>query len=292
MRSITRHPYFWPFLFLLPTTIGFLVFRGIPIMWTFGLSFAKWKVFDTASFAGLANYISVFTSDGAGKIFANTAYFTAIYVPGVVALALVLAAILNTALRGAGFFRGAFFMPYITTTVAVTLTWRWIFSTKFGLLNNALLALGFENPPAWLADPTWALPAVALVSIWKDAGFFMLLLLAGMQTIDGSLYEAAEIDGAGPWRKFRSITVPLLSRSIFFVLILAIVRSTQTFEITYALTGGGPNGSSTTLAFAIYTQAFVYFDMGYAAALAYTLAVALGLLTLVNFHFRKKWVHE
>lgn len=292
MQRITQHPYFWPALFLLPTTIGFLVFRGIPIIWTFGLSFTKWQVFDTPTFVGLSNYVNVFTSAGSEKIFLNTAYFTAIYVPGVVGVALVLAAILNSGLRGSAFFRGAFFMPYITTTVAVTLTWRWIFSTKFGLLNNFLLWLGVDSPPAWLADPTWALPAVAMVSIWKDAGFFMLLLLAGMQTIDGSLYEAAEVDGAGPWRKFRSITVPMLSRSIFFVVILALVRSTQTFEITYALTGGGPNGASTTLAFAIYTQAFVFFDMGYAAALSYTLAVALGLLTLINFHYRKKWVHE
>lgn len=292
MRQLTRHPYFWPVLFLLPTFVGFMVFRGLPVVWTLGLSFANWKVFDTPSFAGLDNYINVFTSAASAKIFANTAYFTALYVPGVVALALLLAAILNSALRGAAFFRGAFFMPYITTTVAVTLTWRWIFSTKFGLLNNALGAIGVESPPAWLADPTWALPAVALVSIWKDAGFFMLLLLAGMQTIDTDLYEAAEVDGAGAWRKFRSITLPLLSRSIFFVLILALIRSTQTFEVTYALTGGGPNGASTTMAFSIYTQAFVYFDMGYAAALAYTLAVALGFVTLVNFHFRKKWVHE
>lgn len=279
-------------LFLAPTILGLLVFRLIPIGWAFALSFYDWKIFDTAEFVGLGNYAHIFASPTAHKVFLNTAWFSLMYVPGSLALALVLAVLLNNGLRSSSFFRGAFFLPYITSTVAVTLAWRWIFSTRFGLLNNFLLWLGIDSPPAWLADPLWALPAVALVSIWKDVGFYMILLLAGLQTIDPTLYEAARVDGAKPIQRFFKITIPMLSRSLFFVMILALVRSTQTFEITYALTNGGPNQASTTLAFYVYQQAFVAFEMGYASALSYIMCFVLGLITLANFYFRKRWVHE
>ncbi|RVT81847.1 sugar ABC transporter permease [Rhodobacteraceae bacterium CCMM004] len=278
--------------FLLPTIVGTLIFRLIPIGWSFVLSFYQWKVFDTATFVGWDNYAHIFRSPISLGVFVNSAVFSLIYVVGSVVLALVLAVVLNNGLRSSAFFRGAFFMPFITATVAITLAWRWIFSTRFGVLNNILMGLGVDNPPAWLADPTWALPAVALVSIWKDVGFYMILLLAGLQTIDPTLYQAARVDGAGPVQRFWKVTVPLLTRSLFFVLIIAIVRSTQTFEITYALTNGGPNGASTTLAFFVYQKAFVDFDVGYAAALSYIMCVILGLLTLVNFYFRRRWVHE
>ena len=279
-------------LFLAPTILGLLVFRLIPIGWSFVLSFYDWKIFDEAVFVGFGNYAHIFSSPTAHKVFYNTFWFAVMYVPGSIFLALALAVLLNNALRSSSFFRGAFFLPYITSTVAVTLAWRWIFSTKFGLLNNFLFWLGIDSPPAWLADPFWALPAVALVSIWKDVGFYMILLLAGLQTIDPTLYEAARVDGAKPMQRFFKITVPMLSRSLFFVMILAMVRSTQTFEITYALTNGGPNQASTTLAFYVYQQAFVAFEMGYAAALSYIMCFVLGLITLTNFYFRKRLVHE
>ena len=289
-RYSRRH--IWPLAFLAPTILGLVLFRLVPIFWSFGLSFADWQVFDTPSFAGLDNYIAIFTSPTTLRVFWITLLFSLMYVPGAIALALVLAVILNSGLRGMAFFRGAFFLPYITSTVAITLVWRWIFSTRFGLLNNALDWIGIDANPAWLADPAFALPAVAIVSIWKDAGFYMLLLLAGLQTINPELHEAARVDGATVLQRFRRITIPLLSRSLFFVLIIAMIRSTQTFEITYALTEGGPNGASTTLAFAIYLRAFVDFDMGMAAALSYVLCVVLGFLTLLNFRLRKRWVHE
>lgn len=278
-------------LFLAPTILGLVLFRLVPIVWAFGLSFYDWRIFDAPKFVGLANYAHILQSPAALQVLKQSGYFTLLYVPGSLALALVLAVVLNQSFRMAGFFRTAFFVPYITATVAITLAWRWMFSTRFGVINNALDVIGIDGP-AWLADPVWALPAVALVSIWKDVGFYMLLLLAGLQTINPTLYEAARVDGAGPVRRFRRITVPLLSRSLFFVLIIALVRSSQTFEITYALTEGGPNRASTTLAFYIYQNAFVDFEMGYAAALSYILCVVLGILTLVNFQLRKRWVHE
>ncbi len=291
--STTARTFPWLALcFLLPTLLGLTVFRLVPIVWAFGLSFTRWQIFDTAKWVGFDNYLHILTSPVAAKVFLNTLWFSIIYVPGAVMLALVLAVLLNNTLKISAFFRGAFFLPYITATVAVALVWKWIFSTRFGILNNLLLWLGVTDPPAWLADPMWSLPAVAIVAIWKDCGFFMLLLLAGLQTIDGSVYEAARMDGASKVRQFFQITIPLLSRSLFFVLIIAIVRSTQTFELTYALTGGGPNGASTTLAFFIYENAFVNFQIGYASALAYLLCFAVGLVTLVNFYVRRRWVHE
>jgi len=279
-------------LFLTPTIIGLIVFRLVPIGWSFVLSFYDWKIFDAAVFVGLKNYVHILSSPIARDVLLNTFVFSAIYVPGCVVVATILAVLLNNSLRISTFFRSAYFIPYITSTVAITLAWRWIFSTKFGLLNNLLLWIGLDNPPAWLADPFWALPSVAIVAIWKDTGFYLILLLAGLQTIDPTLYEAARVDGAGPVQRFFRITVPLLSRSLFFVLILAMVRSTQTFEITFALTGGGPNRSSTTLAFFIYENAFIDFELGYAAALSYILCFILGLLTLIQFYFRRRWVHE
>lgn len=288
---LERH-HLWPLLFLAPTILGLVVFRLAPIVWSFALSFYDWQIFDSPQFAGLSNYVAVFTSSTTLQVFRVSAIFTLLYVPGAVGLALLLAVVLNSGLRGMAFFRGAFFLPFISSTVAVVLVWRWIFATKFGLLNAALGGIGITADPAWLADPNFALPAVAIVAIWKDAGFYMLLLLAGLQTIDPEYHEAARIDGANAWQRFRRITVPLLSRSLFFVLIIAMIRSTQTFEIIYALTGGGPNGATSTLAFEIYQTAFVDFEMGRAAALAYVLCVILGVLTLVNFRLRRRWVHE
>ena len=278
-------------LFLLPAIVGLLVFRVVPIGWALALSFTDWRIFDQVDWVGLDNYRHILSSPVSRQVLGNTLWFTAMYVPGVMILSVTLAVLLNNGLRSSAFFRGAFFLPYITATVAITLAWRWIFSTRFGLLNHLLASIGLEGQ-AWLADPAWALPAVAIVSVWKDAGFYMILLIAGLQTIDPGYYEAARVDGARAFRRFYAITLPLLSRSLFFVLIMALIRSTQTFEITYALTNGGPNRASTTLAFYIYQNAFVHFEMGYASALAYVLCFVIGLVTLANFWLRRRWVHE
>lgn len=287
-----RWKQYWPaLLFLTPAIVGLVVFRLIPIGWAFALSFTNWRVFNDISWVGFDNYAHILTSPVSRQVLGNTLIFTLMYVPGVLLVSVTLAVLLNNSLRSSAFFRGAFFLPYITATVAITLAWRWIFSTRFGLLNHLLDIVGLTGQ-AWLSDPSWALVSVAVVSIWKDAGFYMILLIAGLQTIDPSYYEAARVDGARAFRRFYAITLPLLSRSLFFVLIIALVRSTQTFEITYALTNGGPNRASTTLAFYIYQNAFVHFEMGYASALAYILCFVIGLITLLNFWFRRRWVHE
>jgi len=288
-----RHAKITPYLFILPMLLGLLIFRLGPIVASFGISFTSWNVFSPPRWIGLENYRNLLASPIFWEVARNTALFAAIFVPLVMLLGLSLALLVNQKLRGSTFFRGVFFMPYITSIVAVALAWKWILATRFGLLNNALFDLfGVRSPPSWLGDPSLALFAVAFVLAWQSAGFQMLLFLAGLQNIDESLKEAARIDGATNFQVLRHITLPLLSPITFFVLIISLIASSQTFEVTYALTGGGPQRASTTLAFFIYQNAFVHFQMGYASALAYVLLLFVGGLTALNFFARRRWVYD
>ena len=288
-----RHSKVTPYLFILPMLVGLFVFRLLPIGASFGISFTSWNVFSPPRWIGLENYRTLLSSPIFWEVARNTVVFALVFVPLVMGLGLSLALLVNQKLRGSTFFRGVFFMPYITSIVAVALAWKWILSTRFGLLNNALIDwFGVRSPPSWLGDPGLALFAVAFVLAWQSAGFQMLLFLAGLQNIDGSLTEAATIDGATKLQVFRHITLPLLSPITFFVLVISLIASSQTFEVTYALTGGGPQRASTTLAFYIYQNAFVHFQMGFASALAYMLLLFVGTLTLVNFFARRRWVHD
>jgi len=287
-----RYAKFTPFLFILPMLVGLLIFRLIPIGFSFGISFTSWNIFSPPRWIGLENYRALLQSPAFWEVARNTVVFALVFVPLVMGLGLSLAVLVNQKLRGSTFFRGVFFMPYITSIVAVALAWKWILATRFGLLNNALMDwFGVQQPPSWLGDPRYALFAVAFVLAWQSAGFQMLLFLAGLQNIDESLKEAAMIDGATKAQVFRHITLPLLSPITFFVLIISLIASSQTFEVTYALTGGGPQRASTTLAFYIYQNAFVHFQMGFASSLAYTLLLFVGGLTLLNFFLRRRWVH-
>ncbi|MEX2542886.1 MAG: sugar ABC transporter permease [Trueperaceae bacterium] len=285
-----RYRPYVPYLFIAPMLLGLVLFRLGPLFVSFAASFTDWNVISAPSWVGLRNYREMLASEAFWEVLGNTALYALFYVPGVMLLGLTLAVLVNQRLLGSTFFRGFFFLPYITSTVAVALVWKWIFATRFGLLNNLLYSLGVERPPSWLGDPSYALIAVAVVAVWQHAGFQMLLFLAGLQNIDEGLKEAARIDGASESQIFRRITLPLLSPVTFFVLIISLFASAQTFEVTYALTGGGPQRASTTLAFFIYQNAFVHFRMGYASALAYVLMLLVGGLTLLNFALRRRWV--
>jgi multiple sugar transport system permease protein len=270
--------------------LGLLLFRLGPLLVSFGASFTDWNVIAAPRWLGLGNYREMLASEAFWQVLGNTGLYALFYVPGVMILGLSLAVLVNQHLPGSTFFRGFFFLPYITATVAVALVWKWIFATRFGLLNNLLFALGIDRAPSWLGDADYALISVAIVAVWQHAGFQMLLFLAGLQNIDDGLREAARIDGASEGQIFRRITLPLLSPVTFFVLIISLIASSQTFEVTYALTEGGPQRASTTLAFFIYQNAFVHFRMGYASALAYVLLLLVGAVTLVNFALRRRWV--
>lgn len=282
-----------PYLFIGPMITGLLLFRIGPIIIAFVMSFTRWNIRTDPIFLGLANYQELFTSETFWQVLGNTVLFAVLYVPGVMLLSLVLAVLVNQQLRGIAFFRGLFFMPYITSMVAVAMVWNWIFSTRFGLLNNLLRnVFGVTNVPAWLADSQTALLVLIIVTIWKTSGFQMMVFLAGLQGIPSSIYEAARIDGAGRWQIFRRITLPLVSPVTFFVLILSIIEAFKTFEVTFAMTEGGPLNASTTLSYFVYQNAFIYNRMGYASSLAYVLMALVGAITLVNFRMRGRWVNQ
>lgn len=280
-----------PYLFIAPMLFGLLLFRIGPVVAAFFMSFTSWNVRTNPEYLGMANYRELYESPIFREVFENTLTFTAFYVPGIMLLALAMAVVVNQKLHGIAFFRGLYFMPYITTMVAVAIVWNWIFATRFGLLNYALRNfIGIDSPPRWLADRDFALYVLIIVTIWKNAGFQMMVFLAGLQGIPEHFYEAARVDGANRWRLFRHITLPLLSPVTFFVLIITLIQATRTFEVTYTMTEGGPRNASTTLAYYIYQNAFIYNRMGYASALAYVLIALVGTVTLLNFWARRRWV--
>lgn len=286
-----RYRLITPFLFVAPMVIGLLVFRLLPIAAAFAASFTHWNVFSPPQWAGLANYAEILKSSDFWEVLRNTGVFALMFVPGTMIVGLALALLVHQRLSGATFFRGLFFMPYITSIVAIALVWRWIFATQYGVLNFILDAwFGVRSLPSWLGDARFALGSVAIVYVWQSAGFQMLLFLAGLQNLDVTQEEAARTDGASRWQVLRHVTLPLLSPTTFFVLVISLINSSKTFQITYSLTGGGPQLSSTTLAFYIYQNAFVFFRMGLASSLAYALFLFLGAITAVNFWFRKRWV--
>jgi len=279
------------YLFLLPNIIGFLVFSSIPVVVTFTISLLDWDLIRTPRFVGFDNYVRLLTADPLfGKILANTAYYVVGTVPAGVILSLLLALAMNSNVRGIWFFRALFFIPVITSSVAVALMWRWLFNTNFGLINIALVSVGLPAVP-WLSSTAWAMPAVIIMAVWKSLGYNMLIFLAGLQGIPQQLYEAAAIDGATGWHRFRYITVPMLAPTTFFVLIISIIGSFQVFDLAFILTKGGPGDATNTIVMYIYNQAFQYFQMGYAAAIAWVLFAIIFGITLLQTWLQKRWVH-
>ena len=286
-----KHRKLTPYLFILPTIVGVFIFRLGPTAVAAYASFTRWNVRTPPEFLAFSNYVELINNDTFWLVFRNTLLFTIIFVPGVMIISLLMAMMVNQKLRGIAFFRGLYFMPYITAMVAVAMVWRWIFATRFGVLNYVLTNFFMiADPPAWLADKVWALPALAIVAIWKQVGFQMLIFLAGLQGIPGSLYEAASIDGASKTKQFFKITLPLLSPITFFIFIITVIDAFKTFEVTFAMTGGGPNNASTTLAYYIYQNAFTFGRMGYASALAMFLMLIVGAATFISFRLKDRLV--
>ncbi|MCF7890132.1 sugar ABC transporter permease [Candidatus Bipolaricaulota bacterium] len=254
------------------------------------MSFTEWNIMGDIEWVGLANYKEMFASGDFWIVLRNTGVFTLIYVPGALFAGFLLSLVINVKVKAVSFFRALFFSPLVTSAVAIGMAWSWILSPKFGILNYFInAALGIEGP-AWLGNPDTALMAVALVFIWKEAGFYMIIFLAGLQNIPNSLYEVASVDGASWWHKLRKITLPLLTPTTFFALIIAVFRLWQHFQLVYAMTKGGPGISSTTLPYSIYQNAFVFYNMGYASALAYVFVLIVGAITALNFYYKSRWV--
>ena len=277
-------------LFVSPALIGFGIFTFGAILYSLYLSFTDYDMFGTPEWVGLENYIKAFTNDEYFyQYFGNTFYFAIVLVPVVLVISLFLAILINKKVgKLTKAYRVALFLPSITSTVAVSMVWLWIFNQDMGILNNFLTAIGFHNPPMWLSDPEWSKPALIIMRVWQMSGYYMLLFLAGLQTIPETLYEAAEVDGASSWQRFTRITVPMLSNTTFVVVILLIIESFNMFESIFVMTEGGPLGSTSTIMYYIYEQGFMSYNMGYASALAWIFFALILVFTLIQFRFRRE----
>lgn len=279
------------YLFLLPNIVGFLVFSSVPVVATFTISLLDWDLIRTPRFVGIDNYVKLLTDDAVfRKVLFNTAYYVIGTVPAGIILSLLLALAMNANVKGISFFRVIFFIPVISASVAVAVMWRWLYNTDFGLINLILTSVGLKGIP-WLSSTAWAMPAVILMAIWKSLGYNMVIFLAGLQSIPAHLHEAAAIDGANGVQRFRYITLPLLAPTTFFVLVISVISSFQVFDLAFVLTRGGPGDATNTMVMYIYNQAFQFFHMGYAAAIAWVLFGIIFAITLMQHQLQKRWVH-
>ncbi len=270
--------------FVLPSFAFFCVFIAWPVAYSFYLGFFEWSPLDPRPRpVGLANYAELLTSSSFLRTIANTFVFTGGVLTLTVCGSIGLALALNQGLRGTAFFRGVYYSPVVTSLVATAVIWLWILDPQFGVVNQGLRALGLPTP-GWAADPLWALPTVILTFSWREVGYFTVIYLAGLQGIPNELKEAARIDGAGAWRVFRHITLPLLMPTTLLVLVLGVIRATQNaFGVVYVMTGGGPVEATNVIVLYLYQQAFQFFRMGYASAVAYVLFAFIFLATLIQF---------
>ncbi len=277
------------YIFMLPVILGLLLFYLGPMLASLYFSFTDYDMLSAAEWVGLENYRTLTDDDIFWKSLRVTVLYSTVSVPVVLVLALGLALLLNQKVKGVTFFRTIYYLPTVMSGVAVATLWKWIFNTDYGILNLLLDKVGIRGP-AWLVDESWAIWALILTSAWTVGGS-MLIFLAGLQGIPADLYEAAEIDGAGSWNRFRNITVPLLSHVTFFNLILGIIGALQVFTEGFVLTGGGPNNSTLLLSIYLYRNAFEFLKMGYASALAWVMFLIVLVLTLVVFKSAPMWVY-
>lgn len=287
LSNLSNNTAFMGLVFILPAIIGILVFIIIPVFFSFGLSFVKWDLLNKPQFVGLANYLEIFTEPLFGKILLNTIIYALATSIFAVIIPLILACILNSKIRGAEFFKTAYFLPFVTPMIVIAIIWQWIFDPNIGILNY-FLKLHIN----WLYDTNFAMIALIIVSVWKLIGYNMVIFLAGLSGVSQSLYEAAKIDGASPFRIFKDITVPILSPTIFFVVLITCISSFQVFDLIYMMTQGGPMDSTNVLVYAVYKNAFEYFQVGKASAIAYVLFVIILILTSIQWKLRKKLVYN
>ena len=283
----------WGYIFALPWILGLIIFWGGPILASLYFSFTNYEIIGAPKWLGLENYIQAFTKDDLfWASLGRTFFFTGVFVPTTIFGALILAIILNQKLVGTNVYRSIFFIPHLVPAVALAVVWIYLLQPRLGPVNQVLRNLGIENPPAWLASRDSALYSVTLINVWAAmGGNTMLIFLAGLQGVPKELYEAADMDGAGGWSKFRNVTMPLLTPTIFFNLVLAIIGALKVFTTAWVATGGGPSYATWFFALHIYTEAFQYFRLGYGSALAWVLAVILMFFTFIQVAYSRRWVH-
>lgn len=274
-------------LFISPALLGIFVFIIIPVICSFSLSFADWDLLNDIHFVGLSNYKAILSEKYFLQVLSNTFIYTiAVSVLGVI-IPLILACILNTKIKGAELFKATLFIPYITPMIVVALVWQWIFDPNIGLANQVL-----STNLNWLYDKHLAMPVLIFVSVWKLIGYNVIIFLSGLATINQELLESSKIDGANFFQTFKNITIPLLSSTIFFVIVITSISSFQAFDLIYMMAQGGPENSTNVMVYSIYKYAFQYFDVGKASAVAYILFTIIFFLVLVQWKLRKKMVYN
>ncbi|ORX21309.1 ABC transporter permease [Mycobacterium xenopi] len=276
-------------LFVAPNLVAVAVFTLFPLGFSLYMSFQRWDVFTPPKFVGLSNFRNLFTADPLFLIaLTNTVVFTLGSVVPTVVISLVVAALLNRKIKGIGLFRTAAFLPLAVSSVVIAVVWQFVFNTDNGLLNIMLGWIGI-SPIPWLVDPKWAMVSLCLVSVWKSVPFATVVLLAAMQGVPDTLYEAARIDGAGEIRQFVSITVPLIRGAVSFVVVISIIHAFQAFDLVYVLTGrnGGPETGTYVLGIMLFQHAFGFLEFGYASALAWVMFAILLALTVLQLRFAR-----
>ena len=291
-----RSAAFW---LLLPSLIGVVVFCLIPIASSLLFSLMDYdtlKPMSSMQFIGLKNFVRILTGSEFPKVLQHTFTYLVLYLPLILLTSLIQGLLLNQTFKGRGLFRTVFYTPVITSWVAAAVVWQWVLSGKYGLMNQMLLAIGITGP-GWLASATWAMPGIVLAAVWKDTGYYALMILAALKSIDGSYYEAAAIDGAGPIRRFFGITLPLISPTLFLLIIINVIYGLQVFDSVVIMTAnslggsGGPGGATTVFLERIYKYAFEQYKMGMASAYSWVLFILILVFTAVQFSFQRKWVN-
>lgn len=272
-------------LFILPSVLGCAIFIFLPSFFSFLLSFFNWDLISEIKFAGLTNYIDLTVSEEFKKIFWNTVFYAVCVTFFATILPLFLASVLNEKLSGKEFFKTSYFLPFITPMIVIAMVWQWIFDPNIGFVN-----ILFKSNLQWLYDVNLAMPVLIFVSVWKLTGYNMIIFLSGFAALNPQVYEAAKIDGATPIGTFFRITLPLLSPTIFFVLLITTISSFQVFDLIYLMTQGGPENSTNILVYWLYKNAFEFFNIGKASAIAYILFLFIFSLTVIQWNLRKKWV--
>jgi multiple sugar transport system permease protein len=282
----------WAYLFIAPTVLGLLVFYMLPAIGSFALSFTKWNGISTPQYVGLENIINLVQDGSFIRSIINTFVFTFVSVPLSVVIALLISLMLNQRIKGMVVYRTLYFLPVVTMPVAVGMVWKWLYNTEYGLVNYVLGLVGLPQP-SWLFDPNIALISVILVYVWMTVGNSVILLLAGLQGVSKTYYEAAEMDGASKVKQFFSITLPLITPTLFFVFITGMISSLQVFDLIFIMIGNSNVllEPLRTIVYGVYESGFVYSQMGIASAQAFLLFLAILTVTIIQFVFQKKWVH-
>lgn len=274
-----------------PWLIGLVIFFIVPMIASLWISLNRWDMLTPAKFVGFDNFKTAFNDD---PLFWQSLKVTGLYsvlaVPLGLVCSLLLSLLLNQAVRGMRLFRTIFYLPAVVSGVSVMVLWMWIFNPQIGLLNTILGYFGIEGP-GWIFDPKWALPSMVIMSLWSTIGGSVIIWLAGLKGVPPTLYEAAELDGAGVWQKFRNVTIPMLTPTIFFNLVMGIIGTMQTFGEAYVMTKGGPMNSTLFFNFYLFDHAFQNFRMGYASALAWVLFLLILALTLLVVRSSAAWVY-